>query len=72
MCKKRKYSRQGALFAIIKAQRDFREGKIKADRVPVRSYFCKHCKTYHLTSQLRFSIKKGVFKGSQDKRYGRL
>lgn len=50
MCKKRKYSRQGALFAIVRAQREFREGKIKADKVPVRSYFCKHCKTYHLTS----------------------
>lgn len=72
MCKKRGYSRQGALYAIVSATTTKLNGKNKSDKVPVRSYYCKWCKKYHLTSKSQFDIKKGTWHGSQNTTYGRL
>lgn len=58
-CKKRKYSRNGALWAILKAEKNLKEGKQKV--VPKRSYYCQYCGFYHLTSDSRFDIKKGNY-----------
>ena len=56
MCKKRKYTKMGALYSIVNAQHN----KKKADKIPVRAYYCKWCKGYHLSSQQRLNIKTGV------------
>lgn len=69
MCSKRRYSRQGALFAIVRAQRT---NKKQRKQAPVRSYYCKYCNSYHLTSQPRFDILTGEFKGTLNRSYGRL
>lgn len=71
-CKKRRYSRQGALYAIVKATSEFTAGKLKADQRPKRSYYCKWCHSYHLTSQLRYDIKKDKWKGAKNRSYGKL
>ena len=34
--------------------------KKKADKIPVRAYYCKWCNLYHLSSQQRLNIKTGV------------
>lgn len=56
MCKKRKYTKMGALYSIVNAQHN----KKKADKIPVRAYYCKWCNLYHLSSQQRLNIKTGV------------
>ena len=53
MCKKRKYTKMGALYSIVNAQ----HRKKKADKIPVRAYYCKWCNLYHLSSQQRLNIK---------------
>lgn len=71
-CKKRGYSRQGALYAIVTATTNAMKSKSKNEKHPVRSYWCRECRKYHLTSQSQFDIKKGVWRGSQNSTYGRL
>ena len=71
-CKKRRYSRQGALYAIVKATSELYSGKKKNDTIPKRSYYCKWCHSYHLTSQLRYDIKKDKWKGAKNRSYGKL
>ena len=56
MCKKRKYTKIGALYSIANAQHN----KKKSGKVPVRAYHCKWCNLYHLSSQQRLNIKTGV------------
>ena len=56
MCKKRKYTKMGALYSIANAK----HRKNKADKIPVRAYHCKWCNLYHLSSQQRLNIKTGV------------
>ncbi len=46
----------GALYSIANAQ----HRKNKDDKIPVRSYYCKRCSCYHLSSQQRLNIKTGV------------
>ncbi|ASZ71457.1 hypothetical protein 56301_26 [Lactococcus phage 56301] len=58
MCKKRKYTKMGALYSIVNAQH--KKKKNKADKIPVRAYYCKWCACYHLSSQQRLNIKTGV------------
>lgn len=71
-CKKRRYSRQGALYAIVKATSELYSGKSKNDTIPKRSYYCKRCHSYHLTSQLRYDIKKDKWRGAKNSSYGKL
>ena len=56
MCKKRKYTKMGALYSIENAK----HRKKKSDKIPVRAYHCKWCNLYHLSSQQRLNIKTGV------------
>lgn len=60
MCKKRKYTKMGALYSIVNAQHTKKNNKNKADKIPVRAYYCKWCNGYHLSSQQRLNIKTGV------------
>ena len=60
MCKKRKYTRMGALYSIVNAQHAEKNKKNKAGKIPVRAYHCKWCNLYHLSSQQRLNIKTGV------------
>ena len=60
MCKKRKYTKMGALYSIANAQHTKKNKKNKYDKIPVRAYYCKWCKGYHLSSQQRLNIKTGV------------
>ena len=46
----------GALYSIVNAQHN----KKKADKIPVRAYYCKWCNLYHLSSQQRLNINTGV------------
>lgn len=55
-CTKRKYSKMGALFAITRAQHTLYNGKKKKSKIPTRSYYCKFCGYYHLTSQKKRGI----------------
>ena len=57
-CKKKKYSKNGALYAIVRGQHEAFDGT-GAVKKPVRSYYCEWCGFYHLSSQLRFDIKTG-------------
>jgi len=58
MCKKRKYTKMGALYSIAAAQHT--KKKKKSGKIPVRAYYCKWCNLYHLSSQQRLNIKTGV------------
>jgi len=60
MCKKRKYTKMGALYSIVNAQHAKKNKKNKDDKIPVRAYYCKWCNLYHLSSQQRLNIKTGV------------
>lgn len=60
MCKKRKYTKMGALYSIANAQHTKKIKKNKADKIPVRAYYCKWCACYHLSSQQRLNIKTGA------------
>lgn len=60
MCKKRKYTKMGALYSIANAQHTKKIKKNKADKIPVRAYYCKWCNSYHLSSQQRLNIKTGA------------
>ena len=60
MCKKRKYTKMGALYSIVNAQHAKKIKKNKAGKIPVRAYHCKWCNLYHLSSQERLYIKTGV------------
>ena len=60
MCKKRKYTKMGALYSIANAQHNKKSKKNKDDKIPVRGYYCKRCSCYHLSSQQRLNIKTGV------------
>lgn len=60
MCKKRKYTKMGALYSIANAQHNKKNNKNKDDKIPVRAYYCKWCNGYHLSSQQRLNIKTGV------------
>ena len=60
MCKKRKYTKMGALYSIANAQHNKKNKKNKYDKIPVRAYYCKWCNGYHLSSQQRLNIKIGV------------
>ena len=60
MCKKRKYTKMGALYSIVNAQHAKNNKKNKAVKIPVRAYHCKWCNLYHLSSQQRLNIKTGV------------
>lgn len=57
-CKKKKYSKNGALYAIVKGRHQEYNGK-GASKKPVRSYYCEWCGFYHLSSQPRFNVKTG-------------
>lgn len=48
VCKKIKYDRLGALFALSQTKY---EGNFKAKRNEQRIYFCKKCNAWHLTSK---------------------
>lgn len=60
MCKKRKYTKMGALYSIANAQHTKKSKKNKDDKIPVRAYYCNRCACYHLSSQQRLNIKTGV------------
>lgn len=60
MCKKRKYTKMGALYSIANAHHTKKSKKNKDDKIPVRAYYCKWCTCYHLSSQQRLNIKTGV------------
>lgn len=60
MCKKRKYTKMGALYSIANAQHTKKSKKNRDDKIPVRAYYCKGCACYHLSSQQRLNIKTGV------------
>lgn len=55
---KYKYGKKGALYKIVEAQHELIKG-VGTKKKPVRSYYCTHCKMYHLTSQSRFDIHTG-------------
>ena len=50
----------GALYSIANAQHTKKSKKNKDDKIPVRSYYCKRCSCFHLSSQQRLNIKTGV------------
>ena len=52
MCKKRKYTKMGALYSIVNAQHAKKSKKNKNDKIPVRAYHCKWCNLYPLSSHL--------------------
>lgn len=60
MCKKRKYTKMGALYSIANAQHTKKSKKNNSNKIPVRAYYCKWCKGYHLSSQQRLNIKTGA------------
>jgi len=50
----------GALYSIANAQHNKKNKKNKYDKIPVRTYYCKWCSCYHLSSQQRLNIKTGA------------
>lgn len=53
MCTKRKYDKIGALFALSQTKK---VGNYNPKRNECRTYFCKVCNAYHLTSKHETSL----------------
>lgn len=51
-CSKIKYTKMGALFALVEAQKEHNAYR------PIRSYRCSECHLYHLTSKQHFGFQK--------------
>lgn len=51
MCRKRKYDKIGAMFALAKTKHN---ANYNHNRKETRIYFCEKCNAYHLTSQKIF------------------
>ena len=60
MCKKRKYTKMGALYSIVNAIHTKKSKKNKNDKIPVRAYYFPWWNLYHLSRQQRLNIKTGV------------
>ena len=59
MCKKIKYDKLGAMFALSQCKR---VGNYNPLRNECRVYYCNECKSYHLTSEKEYGNKKRKYR----------